>query len=443
MSKHVLSKGLLITLQVVLLAALLSLLALSSAAADFSLKDWPFVKSISVPVGLTEGDLVEVVPDPEVFNRAAPGLVDLRIIQGEEREIAYELVVERGSRERRSFPVGIRDLGFVRGQFTSFIADLGQEGLLHNEIEVFTNSQNFQRDVTVEGSTDATTWTVLQEGTKIYDFTLKERDFTARDTQVRYPESTVRFLRVKIINDGEEPLDITGASVFSVAETLAEEVSFPASIRERTEENTNRRSLIVFDLGSKGLPTNRLTIQTPHVNFYREVVLEGTGDIDAPRWSLIQRSGVLYSYDTRKFVGDKLTLSYPETTFRYLRLTIENEDNRPLPIDGVELFGVPRKLIFQAQPDASYKLFYGNPKARAPSYELERILPFLETENLPVGDLGPQTDNLAFKVEKERLPFSERYAWLITVAVVVAAVAVAILLVGVVRKAKKVLPPPS
>ena len=441
LSKYTPFRGWFIILLVAPLAALVSLLALSSAAADFSLKDWKFVKSISVPDGLTEGDLVEVVPDPEVFNRAAPGLADLRIVRGNEQEVPYQVAVERGSRDRRSFRVSIRDLGFVPDQSSSFVADLGQGGLLHNEIEVFTSSQNFQRDVTVEGSNDATTWTVLQEDTKIFDFTLKQRDFTARDTRVRYPESTARFLRVRIINDGEEPLNITGASVFSVAETLAEEVSYPAVISQRTEDSTSRKSLIVFDLGGRGLPTNRLTIQTQQVNFYREVALEGSGD--KPRWSLIERSGVLYSYDTPKFVGDKLTLSYPETTFRYLRLTIHNEDNPPLPIDGVELFGVPRKLIFRAQPGAAYKLYYGNLSAHAPSYELERILPFLETENLPVGGLGPQADNLAFQVEEERLPFSERYAWLITVAVVVAALGVALLLFGVVRKAKKVLPPPS
>lgn len=190
----------------------------------------------------------------------------------------------------------------------------------------------------------------------------------------------------------------------------------------------------MFDLGNSGLPTNRLTIQTPQVNFYREVTLEGSGD--APSWSLLQRSGVLYSYDTAKFAGDQLTLSYPETTLRYLRLTVNNEDNPLLPIEGVEVFGVPRKLIFQAQPGASYKLYYGNPEARSPSYELERILPFLETENLPVGTLGLQRNNETFNVEETRLPFSERYRWLITVVVVVAAVAVAVLLLGVVRKAK-------
>ncbi len=440
MSKYIPFKGWLIVLRVALAAALVSLLALSSAAADFSLEDWQFVKSISVP-DVAEGDLVEVVPDPEVFSGAAPGLADLRIVQGNEREVPYQVVVERGSRERRAFPVTIRDLGFVPDQFSTFVADLGESGLFHNEIEVSTSSQNFQRDVMVEGSNDAKTWAVLQEGTRIFDFSLKERDFTARNTRVRYPESTARFLRVKITNAEEDPLNLTGASVFSVSETLAEEASYPASISERTEDTAKRRSLIVFDLGNRGLPTNRLTIQTPQVNFYREVTLEGTGD--APSWSLIQRSGVLYSYDTPKFVGDQLTLSYPETTFRYLRLTVNNEYNPLLPIEGVEVFGVPRKLLFQAQPGASYKLYYGNPEARTLSYELERILPFLETENLPVGTLGPQRNNQAFKVERSRLPFSERYTWLITVVVVVAAIAVALLLFGVVRKAKKVLPPPN
>ena len=62
------------------------------------------------------------------------------------------VVVERGSRDRRSFPVSIRDLGFLPGQYSSLVADLGQGGLIHNEIEVFTSSQNFQRDVTVEGA---------------------------------------------------------------------------------------------------------------------------------------------------------------------------------------------------------------------------------------------------------------------------------------------------
>ena len=428
------------------MAGLLLFSHLPDAAADFSLKDWQHTKSITLPSELMDEGLVELVPDPQVYDRARLGLIDLRIIDGEEQEVPYHLDVEKGARERRSFPVTVRDIGFVPGQHSSFVADLGQEGILHNEIEVSTSSESFQREVTVEGSNDASNWAVLQEGTQIFDFTLKERGFTARDTRVRYPESTVRYLRVRITNDGEGPLEISGASVSSVVETPAQEVAYPATISELTEDSTKRTSLIVFDLGVRGLPTNRLTIETPQVNFYREITLEGTGDApqkDAANWSPIQRSGALYSYDTPKLVGDKLTLEYPETTFRYLRLTVRNEDDPPLDIQGVEMHGVQRKLIFQAQLGTSYKLYYGNIDAHAPSYELGRILPFLDTEDLPTGSLGPQTDNQAFELEEKRVPFSERFPWLIPTVVALAAVVVAFLLFGVVRKAKKVRPPPE
>ena len=430
-----------VLLAVFLLLTLLLLRDLRPLEADFSLEDWLHVKSVILPEGLTEDRLVEVAPDPEVFDKSIPGLADLRIIEETGREVPYKLTIDTDSRERRSFPATIRDLGFITGQYSSFVADLGQEGLLHNEIEVAVTSQNFQREAIVEGSNDAATWAVLQEGTTIFDFTLDERDFTAKDTRVRYPESTVRYLRVKIINEEEEPLEVTGASVFSVTETAARDVAYQATISKRTEDSERKASLIVFDLGSKGLPTDRLTIETPQVNFYREVILEGTGD--APRWTPIQSTGVLYSYDTPKFVGSKLTLSYPETTFRYLRLTIDNEDNPPLPIEGVEFFGVPRRLIFEAQPGASYKLYYGNENALVPSYELERILPFLETENLPVGILGPEANNDNFEIEVKSRPFSERFPWLIPTAVALVALVVAFLLFGVFRKAHKLLPPPE
>jgi hypothetical protein len=198
-------------------------------------------------------------------------------------------------------------------------------------------------------------------------------------------------------------------------------------------------SRLVVDLGSKGLPTHRLTIQTPQVNFYRSVTLEGSDD--GRLWQGVLSRDVLYAYNTPKFAGDQLAVSYPETTVRYLRLTIHNGDDPPLPVTGVSARGVVRKLIFQAQPGAAYTLYYGNPAARFASYDLERILPYLDTDNLPQAQLGPQRANQPWA---EREPaVSEGLPWLIPAAVALAAVAVALLLVGVLRQGKKLLPPPG
>jgi len=420
-----------------ILVALALWLASPTALAEFSLNDWRYSKHISIPAEVTEGELLELPVDEEVFAGAAAGLADLRIIRDEVQEVAYQLVVEKGESQRQSVTVDIQDLGVVPGQHTSFVAVLKGDGTLHNELEILTTSHNFQREVKIEGSNDGDVWSVLQESTQIFDFTPEEREFTAGNTAVRYPESTVRYLRVIIVNGPDEPLNVTGASVFSFEEKEPRQDRYPSAIVERSDDTGDGRSISVIDLGSEGFPSSRLIIQTPDVNFYREVTLDGSNDQIG--WVRLTGVGTVYAYDTPKFVGSRLAVDYPESTYRYLRLAIANEDNPPLMVANVRVFGVARRLLFTASPGTSYNLFYGNPDARAPSYDLDRILPYLETEGLPQGVLDRQQENPSFMAPQR--PMSERYPWLFPVAVGGAAVVVAILLFGVLRRARSLLPP--
>ncbi len=181
---------------------------------------------------------MEVVPDREVYPHATPGLSDLRIIEASshQQEVPYKLLVERGEQRRSSIAVSVRDLGEVAGQFTSFVVDLRQEGVLHTELEILTPSHNFQRRVVVEGSQDGKTWATLQEKGNIFDLTIKERNFITRDTRVSYPSSTARYLRIRIINDGEPPLEVSGAVAYSVKELPPRETALDAAITGREEE---------------------------------------------------------------------------------------------------------------------------------------------------------------------------------------------------------------
>lgn len=425
--------------------------ALASSVAlpvwsDVSGHEWRFFKSIVLPEGLAQESLVEVLPDLEVFSHAAPGLYDLRVIEGDsQREVPYKLLVERGEHRRGAIAVTVRDLGDVPGQYTSFVADLRQEGVLHNELEIRTPSQNFQRRVVVEGSPDGETWAVLQEQAQIFDFTITERNFTTLDTRVRYPASTARYLRIRVINGEESPLEISGAVAYFAQELAPRETELSSTLVTRKEDVEERKTLVVLDLGSQGFPTNRLVVSTPQENFYRQVALEGSNDADT--WTQVQGSGVLYAFNTPKFVGNKLSLSYPETTFRYFRLTIFNEDNPPLPVTSARAYGFLHKLIFSASPGGTYQLHYGNPEAHAPSYELERIFPYLVTENLPKAQLGTHTANPLFveppEPTKPPEPFTERYPWLLPTVVAVAALLIGLFLANLLRQIRKLLPPPA
>jgi len=424
--------------KIFVIVLVLLLLSSASVAADFSQRDWRYVKDIILPSGLQPNGLVELAPDYEVFASAAQGLADLRIIADENEETPYKLEISKAERERTSFPASLRDKGYIPGSYNIFTADLGQAGILHNEIEFRTSSSNFRRNAIVETSNDETTWMKIAEQT-VYDFTVKERSFTTRDTRIRYPESTARYLRVKIIDDGEGPLEITGATVFFVKETSAREVPWPSSILYTSRDAGQRTTNVEVDLGTPGLPSYRLAISVSDINFYREVTLEASTNRE--QWSTIVQRADIYAFDTPKFVCKSLVITYPETPSRYIRLVIYDEDSPPLTVQRVNVWGLQRRLVFAADPQQSYKLYYGSAEAQRPSYDIERIFPYLVTEKLPEAELGPQTVNPSFVEEKP--PVSERFPWLFPTVVAVAVVIVALLLLSILRQARKVLPPPK
>ena len=426
----------------VALAVAVGLLAAPLVLADFSVQAWRFFKAVPVSAVLTETSLVEVVPDAEVFVHAAPALSDLRVVEEDsQREVPYKLLVERGEQRRGSLSAAMRDLGHVPGQHTTFVLDLNQQGALHNELEINTASHNFQRDIVVEGSEDAENWRVLDETGQIFDFTIAERGFTTRDTRVKYPSSTAHYLRITIIGGELPPLDVQGAVVFFAQQIQPRRTEYPINISARVEDASERSTQLVLDLGSQGFPTNRISLRTSQENFYRRVKLEGSHDNQL--WTLLRRSENLYVFNTPKFVGSRLSLSYPESRYRYFRLTVFNEDDPPLPVTGAQASGFLRKLIFSADPGGSYRLYYGNPDAESPSYELEHIFPYLITENLPLVGLGAHTSNPLFTGPiKPTKPFTERYPWLLPTVVALAALLIGVFLTSLFRQLKGMLPPP-
>ena len=423
----------------VLLVSLLWLPVFHLAYADFSIGDWRYSKPVTLPP-LTVGEqLAEVTLDREVFEGAEPGQVDLRLVEEGGREVAYELVVERGGKRQQSVEGTVRDLGHVPGQYSSFIVDLGREGQLHNRIKILTDSNNFKRVVAVEGSSDAQSWAVLREGVEIFDFTIPERDFNAQNTEVDYPDSTARYLRVRVTNNDEAPLLISGATTFSVEERPAEVVAYDAEITGVTGSVEDNLTVVQVDLGNANAPTNRLTLQTSSVNFHREVSVDGSAD--QLTWDPVSGGSEIYAYDTARFTGRQLDLPYSETTYRYMRVTIHNEDNLTLSIDGIESHGLARRVLFLARPGETYSLYYGNPGAGPVSYDLAKLLPYLDIESPLPGSLGAQVQNPEFAVPQP--PFSERFPWLIPVGVAVTAAVMALLLFGFLKQAKKSLTPPD
>ncbi len=409
-----------------------------TALADFNIKDWQYERSIQLPQ-LSATNFVEVNFDEGVFSKAASGLRDLRVMRGNE-ERPYKLVVDRSILEGDRLSGRVYDISSVPGQYTSFIVDLGSAGLFHNRVEIISSSINFRREAAVEASNDAISWATVQSKAVIYDYTDRDAALKARNSTIYYPESTMRYLRVRIIDTDEEPLVISTANVLYEKKTQAKTVSYPVSIIEQSIDEEYRASRFIADLGSAGLPSNTLAVLVSGSNFKRDIGLEGSKDKE--KWDVIKSRDVIFSYQTPKFTGSKLAITYQESTYRYMRLTIFNKDDAPLSVQGLAASGVLRNLVFEAEPEGEYKLYYGNRDARYPQYDIESYFQYLDVENIPQATLGTQALNSLF-IEKlpPKPPLSERFPWLFPAVLAIGIALLGSLLVKLLLGIRKRLPP--
>ena len=408
-----------------------------AVGADFTLALWQYFKTVDMPAGLAEGDLLELTLDREVFLQTSQAESDLRLIAGHDREVPYHLVVLVEKVTREPVPVEIRDLGHVEGEYSTFVADLGPGGALHSEVEIVTTDRNFRREVQVETSADGQDWAVVQNEGEIYDFTSADGQFNVHHTAVRYPQSAARYLRIKVFDGDEAPLEVSGGSVFLTDNVPSRETAHtPASVSTTRDDSGITNHLL--DMGVAGIPASRISFQSDSGNFYRPARVEGS--LDLKEWRRLGGTDI-YSFNSPGFVGSVLEMDFAESRFRYYRMGVEDGDNAPLVLSGFALHSLDRKVLFQKGPEEDYFLYYGNPAARAPTYDLEHILPYLETDDLPAASLGGQQVNESF--EGIAAPWTERFPWLLPVGVSLAALVVAALLYGVIRQAKRVFPPPG
>ena len=102
----------------------------------------------------------------------------------------------------------------------------------------------------------------------------------------------------------------------------------------------------------------------------------------------LQSGEILYDFDTPRFVGDDQELWLGESRYLYYRITIFNEDNPLLPIEKPVASGFTRKVVSAAAGGETHRLSYGNLDASTPSYQLEKQLPYLDTEDVSMARLG-------------------------------------------------------
>jgi hypothetical protein len=376
---------------------------------------WQYRAPIVAPAA-ADARLIAVVVPPSITGKTTDGWRDVRIVDDKGVETPYVLVARTGESNVVWRGVKLLEPSAVAGQFTQVVLDTGADPRVHNAVKLdIERDGDFLTWVELAVADDARTWRVVRDRGPVYDLTGERMGAT---TEVSYPESTSRYLRVRVL-DGTRTYRVRSAQV-------ADDRSSPAELADAgvglvPGDAQPRRSVWVTPAGSPRLPLAAIRFETTQPAFSRPVLVE-TRDDDRSGWRHAASGEIVRmaaaATGESPAVRESLTVTIGGARPAALwRVTVYNRDDAPLGDLRVVPLVVPRRVVFRQQSGATYRLLYGNSRAERPDYDFGRLTPREAIDaavDVPLGaeELNPEYADPA--------PWTERHAAILWTALVAA-----------------------
>jgi len=341
-----------------------------SVSAEFNPKDWSHRQTL---VGTVEGAsaYVEMPLADEVMSRSAlPRYQDVRVVREGNQEVPCIHRIYRAEenvQEVLAVPLG-RTVS--KGEYVLWTLDLGGKGRRVNLMRIQCGQMDFRRRVSVEGSDDGQVWkTVVKEG---YIFDLPSPEGHFRMTDVTFPTSDFRYLRLKVYLTGNhDPFVVNEVSLAEVVKTPGRERVWTYSTWEQADIPKEKSVEWVIDRQVSGLPMDGVEVVVGDRNFYRRLTISVSDN--RQDWSPFS-DGMMYSFQGSGAASSHMQF-YGDGIGRYIKIKVWNGDDPPIHLKEVRVKGWVRAVVFQAEPGQAYSLYVGNRKAQIPQYDLAHLAP--------------------------------------------------------------------
>ena len=349
------------------------------------------------------------IVDAELWKHSRADLGDLRLYDGQ-LPVQYFLTEQRAGVYSEEVEARILNVGKVEAH-TEF--DLDVEKLAtYDRIRLRLDAKDFVATASISGANTLgdKLSTELPPST-LYDFT---SEHLGSNFVLKLPASSFRYLHVKL-SRGILPQQLKGAAVSNLREQQASWTNAGSCSSPQQKQRTTQ---IVCEVPPK-VPLDRIVFQVAltQVNFRRSVSLldtkgmqESSGEISRVR---VNRAGTVVN-------TEEMAISAGGHPGQII-ISVDNGDNPPLAIVGVQPLSLERRVYFEPQGKTSLKLYYGDEKLSAPVYDYAR---FFHLEGaVAEAQLGAGAHNPQYAGRPDARPWSERHMGILWAAMILAVIA--------------------
>ncbi|KGK88944.1 hypothetical protein DP73_11640 [Desulfosporosinus sp. HMP52] len=353
--------------------------------------------------------ILEIEAEPNSVMDAS--LRDLRIFNKEGRETGYTRLQTQESKESL-IPLEIINKGNIQGtdQYNFTLKGIPAGGA---EITIRLDKPEYLVKAHILGSNDNEKWQEIGVQT-LYGINDSNNQFTLRGLEYS-------FIKFEFAQPKGENLSVSSAGYKSLKKDKPEVdySSFPI-----LQEENGKTTTLTLDLKYANQNSRLMKLITGEKGFYRRAYLEASND--GQQWRRVT-SGYLYRGTER---GDEsLSLEYPLTQARCLRVILQNDDNQPVKFSQAQIGLVPIRLLVKDEGDnGPFKIFWGNEQMAFPTYDAREV--FLQSkikeDDLQILFLKSYSVNSQYKEAKP--PLTERFPFLLPLAL-----GLAVLVVGIIQ----------
>jgi hypothetical protein len=378
---------------------LIALFATTAAGASQSIdpQRFRYQRTLTGPAGHP----LLVTLDEPLLGHARADLSDIRVLDAKGAQVPWRTVPEVAAPSPLSIP--LIDVGRENGVLVALL-DLGTGRRVINRINLQIPGSNFVSKVEVRGSDDRVNFRSLGK-TLVYDV---KGATHSRSTVIGFRSSDMRYLELR----ASGLPGITAATVSRQGVKRQYRAWRPVSTTRKERKAT---TVVTLDLGYR-LPVTLLDVRAATSVYERP--LEVLGSNNGSSW-LPLADGRLFRFEGA--AQDPIAI---DAQTRFLRLRIENGDDKPLRAIKVRVLGHPRTLYVKGGAPGPYRMLYGSRSRalRAPDYDLARVpRSALNLDQAVQGRLGEE--HALAKPSAPAKSLLDRYPWLIEAALALVAIA--------------------
>lgn len=324
-----------------------------------------------------------VMLDEDVYRNASPDLSDLRVVNNKGEAVAFYLQSSTPYENRKSttYKTQITDRFSDRNDsYTDFKVLPLQENsdVLATSLSFSIPQAGFAKQIDLLGSHDGVQWQrILSDN--IYRVDSLTKTTVQLNNTLKY-----RYYRIKVPNNLENVSIDKLDAVYETVQKDYESYIRTAGLAYEVQQKDKTTLLIVHN--KDRLSINEMQLDTEGV-FNRSYAVYTAQGAEEASYGI---TGDIYSLDFKDVKLNKTGIDFSKKpiTAEYIHVKINNKDDKPIAIKGINTKFLLHKLVFEAKAREEYKLFFGNEKAARPSYDINSFLSHIEAEGQDISTLA-------------------------------------------------------